>query len=315
MKANCEPMTDGLVSVILPCYNDEDWLPDTVESVLDQSYGQIELILVDDGSTDETSKIAKSYESRGEVKYIRQDNQGPSAARNTGLEAASGEYIAFVDADDIWKPDKLERQVDFLSQSDAGFVHTNAWHIDEDGNKIERRHESNPIRWNDRKQFIKDLFLRNPICISSVLVSHSALGDKRFDEKLLRSNDQDLWLKIAGDAKFGYIEDPLVQYRLRESGISNDYRLVFKARKRIAENAIERYPFLEDLRDRKFSSIYLTHGINLSADNNLKEAREAFRIAFQYNTMNWKIYGAYLLSFLRNGIDYYYRIRDTPFGD
>ena len=109
-----------LVSVIIPVYNCEDFLAEAIESVLAQTYRPIEVIVVDDGSTDQSADIARSYK---EIQYIYQPNQGAAVARNTGLAAAQGEFIAFLDADDVWLPNKLEVQVGYLIEHPrAGFT-------------------------------------------------------------------------------------------------------------------------------------------------------------------------------------------------
>jgi glycosyltransferase involved in cell wall biosynthesis len=109
-----------LVSVIIRVYNSERFLAQAIESVLAQTYRPIEVIVVDDGSTDQSASIARSYK---EVHYIYQANQGPAVARNTGLAAVQGEFIAFIDHDDVWLPNKLDVQVEYLIEHpDVGFV-------------------------------------------------------------------------------------------------------------------------------------------------------------------------------------------------
>jgi len=105
-------MKKPLVSVIIPVYNGETYLAEALESVLQQNYEPIEIIIVDDGSTDKTAQIVKNI--KGNIKYSYQTNQGPAAARNTGLRLASGEFIAFLDVDDLWSRNRLTMQADFL---------------------------------------------------------------------------------------------------------------------------------------------------------------------------------------------------------
>ncbi len=102
-----------LVSVILPVYNGERYLRYALQSVFEQDYRPVDVIVVDDGSTDESAKIAQSQK---EIRYIYQSNQGPAAARNTGIDVVQGEYLAFIDADDMWAPNKLNVQIDYLLQ-------------------------------------------------------------------------------------------------------------------------------------------------------------------------------------------------------
>ena len=111
------------VSVVVPTYNCARFLGRTIDSALRQTYRDFEIIVVDDGSTDGTQALIAAYEES--VRYVYQTNQGASAARNAALSRASGEFIAYLDADDLWRPDKVIRQVEFLdAHSTCGFVHT-----------------------------------------------------------------------------------------------------------------------------------------------------------------------------------------------
>src|SRR5919201_1733113 len=109
-----DPMVNPTVSVVIAVYNGARWIAETLDSVLAQSFPRFEVIVVDDGSTDATPAVAASYGDR--VRYLRQDNGGQPSARNAGIRAARGSYIAFVDADDLWVPTKLQMQVDFLAR-------------------------------------------------------------------------------------------------------------------------------------------------------------------------------------------------------
>jgi len=124
-------MQGSLVSVVIPVYNGERYVNETLKSVLSQDYEPVEIIVVDDGSTDKTADIVLSHET---LHYIYQENQGPSAARNTGIVAAQGEFIAFLDADDMWEPEKLSLQVGYLIRHpDVGFVYAHRRMILEEG--------------------------------------------------------------------------------------------------------------------------------------------------------------------------------------
>jgi len=124
------------VSTIIPAYNCERYIKETIESVLSQTYKDIELIIIDDGSTDRTGEIVRSFESK--VEYIRQSkNTGPSAARNRGIEKAKGEYIAFLDGDDVWMPTKIEEQIKLLeSNKDIALVYSNGYNVNLSGLKL-----------------------------------------------------------------------------------------------------------------------------------------------------------------------------------
>ena len=137
-------MIEGLVSIITPCYNGARFLADTIESVLGQTYAHWEMIIVDDGSTDETPAIAEGYANRdGRVRLIRQRNAGTAHARNTAMKQAQGRYIALLDADDLWEPDFLEKQLAFMNQTGVICVCSAYRHIDEYGREIQ--HPTKPL--------------------------------------------------------------------------------------------------------------------------------------------------------------------------
>lgn len=197
-----------LVSVILPTYNRAWILKETIDSVLDQDYGNFELIVVDDGSTDETPHLLSAYQGR--ITVIRQQNQGVSAARNAGIRAASGDLIALLDSDDTWLPGKLTAQVDFFNtHPDARICQTEEIWI------------RNGVRVNPGKRHRKQagmIFERSlALCLvspSAVMIRKSLLDEVGlFDETLPACEDYDLWLRIAWKHPIHLIHQPLIVKR------------------------------------------------------------------------------------------------------
>lgn len=132
-------MIQGLVSIITPCYNGAKHVSDTIESVLKQTYSDWEMIIVDDGSTDNSAEIIKSYVDKDKrVKLFQQPNGGSASARNNGIRKAEGQYIALLDADDLWLPSFLEEQIDFMKKNKTICVFSTRIFIDEQGNEILR---------------------------------------------------------------------------------------------------------------------------------------------------------------------------------
>ena len=124
------------VSVVIPTYNYGRYICETIDSALAQTYKPLEVIVVDDGSTDDTRERLAAYSDR--IRYILQKNSGPAAARNTGIVAAQGEFVALLDSDDLWLPEKVERQVAlYLREQDAGIVATQRFAIDETGQRLD----------------------------------------------------------------------------------------------------------------------------------------------------------------------------------
>ena len=197
-----------LVSVIIPTYNREKMVGEAICSVLNQTYEHYELIVVDDGSTDNTSKVFEEY--RDDLTILYQENQGPSAARNTGINAARGSLIAFLDSDDIWKSKKLEVQVNYmLNHPEVNICQTEEIWI------------RNGVRVNPMKKHKKYSGWIFDKMVSLCIVSPSAVMLKKdlfaevglFDEALLACEDYDLWLRIGLLYPIELIHQPLVVKR------------------------------------------------------------------------------------------------------
>jgi len=198
-------MVTGLVSVIIPTRNRAAMVREAVDSVLAQKDARLELIVVDDGSTDETPEVLSSYRDR--IRLIRQDNRGVSAARNRGVQAARGEWIAFLDSDDLWLPGKLRAQLSFFA-SHPGLLIC----------QTEEVWIRNGRRWNPKKYHAKPsgycfgrLLERCLVSPSAVMMHRSLLdGVGLFDESLPACEDYDLWLRIGCRHPIGLVPEPLV---------------------------------------------------------------------------------------------------------
>jgi glycosyltransferase involved in cell wall biosynthesis len=194
-----------LVSVIIPTYNRAAWLKEAIESVLSQTYQQFELIVVDDGSTDSTGELLLQYGP--ELSVLHAGHGGPSAARNCGIAAARGVYIAFLDSDDAWIPDKLRAQMLFFhDHPEARVCQTEEIWI-RNGVRV------NPMK--KHKKYSGWIFEQClPLCIvspSSVMIERSVFGEVGlFDETFLACEDYDLWLRIAARYPIYLIETPLI---------------------------------------------------------------------------------------------------------
>ena len=216
-----------LVSVVIPAYNAARFLGEAIDSVLKQSYPDFEVIVVDDGSTDDTPSVLGSYANQ--IRVVRQENQGLSAARNAGIALARGEYIAFLDADDVWLGRKLELQVEALAEyPQASLIHTGAMKWD--------------VGSGAESPFAKDAHLYQgacfnalidhcSICVSSVMVRRNALNENGvFDPEIRRptTQDYDLWLRLAMKGTFAYVDAPLVKYRVHESNASSSKEIMWE---------------------------------------------------------------------------------------
>lgn len=210
------------VSVTIPAYNYANYLPSAIQSVLNQSYPDFELLIVDDGSTDNTSEVIRGFLHNPKVRHVYQENQGLAAARNTGIRNTHGELVAFLDADDEWLEEKLERQVEVMdSKPQVGLVYTDVYFISEQGESLLDR------RWAPRTKetMFEDLLFNNVVTgsASSSIVRRACLDRVGvFDETLRSLEDLDLWLRIAACFEFQRVDQPLTKIRHHQSNIQLD---------------------------------------------------------------------------------------------
>lgn len=208
---------EGLVSVIIPVYNAEKYLDRTLKSVFLQTYKNIEVVLVDDGSKDGSLDIIKNYQSnyQGIIYYLQEENMGAGCARNKALELARGQYVAFLDSDDLWMRDKLEHQINLMKEKQSPFCFTAIEMIDKDDKVIkEKRNIKESIEY-------KFLLSNTMIATSSVVIDRKSMGDFRMH---LRRGGQDYgtWLQLLRDGTVACgINEVLVKYRVREGSLSS----------------------------------------------------------------------------------------------
>lgn len=200
-----------LVSVVIATYNMANYLPIAIQSVLAQTYENFELLIVDDGSTDNTREIVKPFLNDSRVRYFRQENKGQPAALNHGIRESAGEYLAFLDADDIWVSEKLELQIPLFSQSEKlGVIYSGVVCIDENGLKLDR--SSGRLF---RGRLTNLLLIRNLIGFGTSVVKKDCFNHiGGFNENIKWGNDYDLWLRLSTKYEFDYIDQFLLHYRV-----------------------------------------------------------------------------------------------------
>ena len=242
-----DSITSNLVSVIIPTYNRGYLLKNTIESILAQKYRPLEVLVVDDGSTDDTKAVVSQYRNES-VKYLYKDNGGVSSARNFGIQNARGKYVAFLDSDDIWVPWKLTLQIKFLERfSDVGMVWTDMAAVDENGTVLEHRYIRKFFRAYKYLDFGKDfdesgmlgdiwseapvdvarsryyfgtlfskMMLGNLVFTSSSVIRNSLLQNiGGFDESLsVSGEDYEFHLRTSFHAKIAFLDIPTVDYRI-----------------------------------------------------------------------------------------------------
>jgi glycosyltransferase involved in cell wall biosynthesis len=294
-----------LISVIIPSYNSARFVLQAVQSALKQTYSRVEVIVVDDGSTDDTRE--RLVPQNGRIRYVYQSNGGPSKARNRGIDEAQGDLIAFLDADDQWLPEKLQKQWKNLQANpDACLVHTDLYRLYEPNGTIVHK-------YRDRKQFsgycYHEFFWGNAVVTSSVLVTRRCLEEiGGFDEKIWRASteDLDLWLRIARHFPLSYVDEPLVLYREHPTNASHNERIMLEDRYYVLAKALQADRTLWQAlgRDRirhLMSELAFGAGYANVDAGDLRRARHYFRIALKYAPQRMKTWAFWTSTFLPPG--------------
>ncbi len=227
------------VSVIIPVYNHERFIGECVESVLAQDFPSLEVIVVDDGSTDGTPDILRYY--RNEIRYIRQENRGCAAALNVGVKAARGDYVAWLSSDDVFLPGKIRAQMDvFREREEVVLVYTDFRIIDSEG----RRLQDVLIDYGEEGIYLFSLLSANIINGSSVLMRKKAVESLGgFDETLPVDVDGDMWFRmLAAGMKFAHVPEILLLYRFHETNLSRDVKRMHFWKDKVRARSIEAAP-------------------------------------------------------------------------
>ena len=214
-----------LVSVVVPTYNSARFIGEAVKSVIEQTYSHHEIIVVDDGSTDNTKDVLRPFDGR--IRYLHQENRGPSAARNAGIKAAKGEYVCFLDADDLWLPQKLELQVAYMDcHQDVGVLFSDHEEFDQNGTVFNsflkqkvfyRELVSSELIPTDRA--FRMLVAENFISTPTVMVRRDSFKKTGlFDESIRSVEDRDMWLRFSARYKIACL--PIVVCRRRLHGLN-----------------------------------------------------------------------------------------------
>ena len=223
-----------LVSIIMPSYNTGKFISKSIESVIKQTYRNWELIIVDDGSSDGTREIVQKYISDKRIIFIENPvNFGAAVSRNRALGMAKGRYVAFLDSDDIWMPDKLARQVRFMAANEYRFSYTCYEEIDENDRRLGRI-ISGPVRISRRKMYQYCW----PGCLTVMIDRRGIKTEEAVIKDIRKNNDYAMWLKISRKADCYLLNDILAGYRKRNGSISNHgYLELIKWHYRMFRNA------------------------------------------------------------------------------
>jgi glycosyltransferase involved in cell wall biosynthesis len=228
-----------LVSVVIATYNMGRYLGEAVHSVLVQSYPNVEVQIIDDGSIDETATILRQWDTNPRVRVYRQPNGGQAKAKNAGIALSRGAFIAFLDADDVWLPEKLTLQMPlFTGRPEVGVVFSDYERMDAEGQPLPKGRAR-----MHRGAISGALLIDNFIPFPTVVVRRECLEQRGvFDESLGMGIDYDLWLRLSAYYAFDFVAEPTARYRIWAGQMSKNYRKRYESGIRIMQSFLERHP-------------------------------------------------------------------------
>jgi glycosyltransferase involved in cell wall biosynthesis len=294
-----------IITVIIPTYNREHYLLQAVHSVLCQATNDIEILIIDDGSTDNSRQLIENISNKEPVRYLWKQNGGDASARNFGIQHAKGEYITFLDSDDLLVENSISRQLSVLrSNPDIGLVHADFEKFTENDQSLGRRDTSWFIG-NVYPQILS--YWKSIIAIDTVMIPARVFKEVGvFNTSLRLGSDQDMWFRIARKYPFAHIPDVLAKVRVHDGNISGNRINEAVIFQQLLNIAFENDTALSiDFRKYCFGQMYKTIGYNLLTDYGssfMPEARRRFEMAIKSNPKAWKAYTGWLLSYLPLGI-------------
>ena len=277
--------TSPRFSVIIPAYNRERFIGECVRSALEQRYPAEEVIVVDDGSTDRTRQVVRDVPGASTVRYQNQENQGPSVARNYGASLAKGDWLAFLDADDVWKPDKLSIQAEYVRKHpEAAMFWCDVEYIDESGGALE------PVDWKDR---LSPLMFNRPMCpVPSVVILRkdvfALLGG--FNPLMRCYEDGEFFMRVAAQFPIHFIDRVLVRYRCHPSQLHRNVRARATSWPFMYQLLAEHWrddPAKQTTLLKVSASIHTYLGKHFLRAGNYREARRHFRLSYEQDPVSW----------------------------
>ena len=287
------------LSVIIASYNHQDYISETLRSLEEQTFGDFEIIIVDDGSSDKTVEIAKSAQSRAQI--YTQKNQGVVAARNRGVSLAKGKYICFVDSDDVVLPERFAKQVALLdSDSELGLVFNDALIIDSKGDKIGKFSDVYPVVPGDVAHMLIMHYCFTPMI--TVMVRTDVLLKTGPFERPGPISDYMKWIEVAHISKVHYDPEPLGCWRRHQASTSKQANKVKSyAKTRAAlKRILRKYPTLKNEIGekiiRRYSRSYFLTAFWLAADGNVRRARKYYYKAVKLYPLSFENWGGLILT-------------------
>lgn len=208
------------ISIITPIYNSQDFLEETIQSIINQTYSDWELLIIDDCSSDNSYEKAKKFAAKDPRIHVNKlgKNSGGAVSRNKGIELATGRYIAFLDSDDLWEPEKLKKQLKFMQEGNYDFSYTSFKKVDESGNLLGTQSIPEKVTYND-------VLKETPIGCLTAMYDTKNLG-KVYMPIIRKRQDLALWLKILKMVPLAYgLNQPLATYRIRNNSVSSNKKM------------------------------------------------------------------------------------------
>lgn len=298
------------VSIIIPAFNKYNLTKKTINSIIDQTYKNIEIILINDGSTDDTSKLENEFKDI--IKYYYTKNCGASASRNLGILKSTGDYLAFIDCDDIYLPTKLEKSINILKLNpDYDFLYTDVFLIDKNDEHI--NYEYKPLNHPGSGYIGKKILLSDFTITNSTLVVKKKCFEiiGNFDESIFIAADRDILLRLAFKFKAFYVAEKLTGYRVGSGNIFKDIDGSLKEFLYILDKNIEEIPDLPLIfKNECYSNVYYNFAKNYVKKNNMFLAKKYFYMSLKLSFFKKKsfkiIIGILLIYFFPSIIKSYF---------
>ena len=287
------------VSVIIPTYNRARFVLKAIQSVLDQTFNDFEIIVVDDGSTDNTRNLLTNFGKK--IRYFYKNNAGVASARNFGIQQSCAKYIAFLDSDDMWLPERLGKGVKILdSNKDTSLVFSDIYRV-KNGQRMKQSYFD---LYSPYKGFVfENLYLQDFIPTSSVVLKEECFKKTGlFDEDLPSCEDYDMWLRISTSFRVKYINEPLVLFMYHSKNLSSDIVKGLQQQKKVLEKVNNLYPLLvnnfKHKANKKMALVAYLICRYLVKEKRYDEAIKEIKKSMKLNIFNWKIYLLLIFSFV-----------------
>ena len=273
----------GLVSVVVPIYNRGKIVGKTIDSILCQSYSDVEIIAVNDGSNDGTLTVLNEYSKRHpeRIIVINQSNAGQVRAKNKGIAASRGEFIAFLDSDDFWEKEKLSLQMP-LFIGKVGLVYSGINEVDTEGRILKTVLPESGMRGD----IFRSLLIKNRMTGGTVVVKRKVLNNIGFfDESFRAAENWDLWIRISSKHEVDYVDKPLVNYLKHSGNMSQDNRRMVEGMRSVLKKHLPTVPSDKNLKESYFeayANYYYCLGVWYSGKYEYREARRMFFACWKY---------------------------------